>query len=71
MEPAANVTIGSPYYGGFLIFKFNKLQTLSRWISILSPSGPIQALWPNLKLISSQLSTKIEHKIRKERNNGQ
>ena len=65
---AAIVTMENPYYGGFW-FLIKKLQKLSRWNSLLSPSGPIHALWPNFGPIACELSEKIAEKkkeIKKE-----
>jgi len=61
---SSTVTMETPYYVGFW-FLIKKLQKLSRWNSLLSPSGPINALWPNFRPIGSKHSEKITEKKNK------
>jgi len=59
---AANFNMINPYYGGFFLSLIKKkLQKLSRY-SLLSPSGPIDAFWPNFRPIGSERFWKIDHK---------
>ena len=59
-ERCGNVIQGSPYYGGFRFLIKNYKSYRDE--TLLSPSGPIDALWPYFRHIGSELSEKIADK---------